>query len=50
MTDVGDKRTAPPDDPREQTDTTGLFAAWDRRARLWALVWAALTLVVSADF
>ena len=48
MTDIGDRRTAPPDDPREQTDTTGLFAAWDRRARLWALVWAALTLVVSA--
>ena len=32
----------------EPVGTTGLFAAWERSARQWALVCAALTLMVSA--
>ena len=31
-----------------QPGATGLYTAWQRRTRLWALVFAALTLVVSA--
>ena len=34
-------------DTAGQAEATGLFTAWQRRTRLWALVFAALTLVVS---
>ena len=32
---------------RAQTDARGLFTAWERRTRIWALIFAAVTLVVS---
>ncbi len=48
MTGSGNARTAPSGDTGRQAGATGLFAAWERRTRLWALVWAALTLAVSA--
>lgn len=35
-------------DTGRQADATGLFAVWERRTRLWALVWAVLALAVSA--
>ena len=48
MTGSGDARTAPSGDAGGQVGATGLFAAWERRTRLWALVWAVLVLAVSA--
>ena len=48
MTGRGDARTAPSGDTGGQAGATGLFAAWERRTRLWALVWAVLALAVSA--
>ena len=47
MTGIGDTRTAQPGDAGDQADATGLFTAWERRTRFWALVFAPLTLVVS---
>ena len=47
MTGIDDTRTAPSGDVGGQAGATGLFTAWERRTRLWALVFAALTLVVS---
>ena len=48
MTSSGDKQTAPLSDTNGQFGAPGLFTAWERRTRLWALVFAASTLVVSA--
>ena len=45
---TGDTRTAPFGDTGGQASATGLFTAWEQRTRVWALVFAALTLVVSA--
>ena len=41
---------APPvtDDTRETAETSSLFSAWERRTRRWAVVFAVLTLAVSA--
>ena len=47
MTDGGDAQTAAAGDTGWQVGATGLFTAWERRTRLWALVFAALTLAVS---
>lgn len=41
-------RLASPVDTDEQSNTTKTFTAWERRTRVWALVLAALTLIVSA--
>ena len=48
MTDIGDTRTEPSGQTDRQAGATDLFTAWERRTRLWALVFAALTLVMSA--
>ena len=45
MTGIGDRQTPPSGDTVGQA---GPYTAWERRTRLWALVFAALTLVVSA--
>ncbi len=45
MTGIDDTSSG---DTGGQADMTGLFTAWERRTRLWALVFAALTLLVSA--
>lgn len=47
MTDIGDTKAAPCGNTRVQGDATDLFTAWERRTRLWALVFAVLTLMVS---
>ena len=47
MTGRADAQTAS-DDTGGRAGAAGLFTAWERRARVWALVFAALTLVVSA--
>ena len=47
MTGISDTRTEPSGDIDGQAGATGLFIAWERRTRLWALVFATLTLVVS---
>jgi Mlc titration factor MtfA (ptsG expression regulator) len=47
MTGSTEARTPPSDAPSRQPGSTGLFAAWERRARVWALAFAALTLAVS---
>ena len=49
-TGIGDTPTAPSGDPGEQAGATNLHAAWERGTRLWALVFATLTLVTSALF
>ncbi len=48
MTGRGDARTVASGDTGRQAGATGLFAVWERRTRLWAFVWAVLTLAVSA--
>ncbi len=48
MTVSGDTRPEPPGANGGQADTVGLVTAWARRTRLWALVFATLTLVASA--
>ena len=48
MTDIGNKPTAPLGDADGSARTSGLFTTWERRTRLWAFVFAALTLAVSA--
>ena len=47
MAGIADTNTSPSDNTGKQTNTSGLFTAWERRTRLWALVSAALTLAVS---
>ena len=41
-------RSASSADTDEQSNTTKTFTAWERRTRVWALVLAALTFIVSA--
>ena len=48
MTGIGDLETSPSGETGGQTGAAGPYTAWERRTRLWALVFAALTLVVSA--
>ena len=48
MTGRDDAQTAASGDTGGQAGAIGRFTAWERRTRLWALVFAALTLVVSA--
>ena len=48
MTGIGDLQTAPSGDTGGLAGAAGPYTAWERRTRLWALVFAALTLVVSA--
>ena len=47
MAGIADTNTSPSDNTGKQANTSGLFTAWERRTRLWALVFAALTLTVS---
>ena len=47
MAGIADISTSPSDDTGKQANASGLFTAWERRTRLWALVFAALTLAVS---
>ena len=47
MAEIADTSTSPSDDTEKQANASGLFTAWERRTRLWALVFAALTLAVS---
>ena len=47
MTGSTEAQTPPSDAPGGQAVATGLFAAWERRARMWALAFAALTLAVA---
>ena len=48
MTHGTEAQTLPSGDRDEQAGANGLFAARERRARLWALAFAVLTLVVSS--
>ena len=47
MAEIADTSTSPSDDTEKQANASGLFTAWERRTRLWALVFAVLTLAVS---
>jgi Mlc titration factor MtfA (ptsG expression regulator) len=47
MTGSTEAQTPPSGTPSGQADGTGPFAAWERRARMWALAFAALALAVS---
>ena len=48
MTGIDDTKTTLDANTGWKGSTTDLFAAWERRTKLWALIFAALTLVVSA--
>ena len=46
VTDIGDARTDSFGGTEVKDDGTNLFTVWERRTRIWALIFAGLTLVV----
>jgi len=47
MAEIADTTTSPSDNTGKQANSSGLFTVWERRTRLWAVVFAALALAVS---